>query len=163
MKIYIFRHAQKNRDFSENPDLTESGHQQAHKILELVQRNKLPPPEEIWVSPKRRTHSTMRPLADSLKLNLDIHEFLEEQQGHETIDQFRARIQGTLDQLLKTQSRTVYLCTHYDWLVEAMPLIPSDKDLLDYEFQQWSPAQHIGFELTTEGIYNFIELKRIDP
>ena len=32
----------------------------------------------------------------------------------------------------------------------------------DYEFQQWAPAQHIGFELTSEGIFQFIELKRID-
>ncbi len=162
MKIYIFRHAQKKRDLTVNPDLTDSGHAQAKKILEAVERQKLPTPDAIWVSPKCRTHSTMRPVSEKLNIPLDIHDHLEEQQSHESIDQFRSRIQAVLEKLPQHPHKTVFMCTHYDWLAEAMPLIPSDKDLLDYDFQQWAPAQHIGFELNSDGIFQFIELKRID-
>lgn len=162
MKIYIFRHAQKQRTLTDNPDLTDFGHQQALKIRESILRGKIPAPTSIWVSPKVRTHSTMKPTSEHFSVPLEVHENLEEQQGHESIEQFRRRIQVSLEKISQEPHGVYYLCTHYDWIAESMPLIPSDKDLLDYEFQQWAPAQHIGFELSSDGIYQFIELRRID-
>ena len=76
MKIYIFRHAQKALDFSGDPDLTPEGHAQASKLLDRVLKEELSAPTQLWVSPKKRTHSTFRPLSQHYKLPLQSQEAL---------------------------------------------------------------------------------------
>lgn len=161
MKIYIFRHAQKAMDFSGDPDLTPEGHEQASKLLDKVLKDELPKPTQLWVSPRKRTHSTFRPLSEHFNLKLESHEALLEQHGDETLSDFRARIQNFLESAGNLKQDTVYMCSHYDWVIEAMALVPSDKDLSDSEYSHWSPCQYIGFEVNKDGIFEYIEFKRI--
>jgi len=161
MKIYLFRHAQKAMDFSGDPDLTSEGHSQASKLLDKVLKNELPTPTHLWVSPKKRTHSTFRPLTEPFQLNLENHEALREQQGDENLSDFRKRILSFLENAGALNQATIYMCSHYDWVIEAMAVVPCDKDLSDPDFSHWSPCQYIGFDVNTDGIFEYIEFKRI--
>lgn len=148
-------------DFSGDPDLSVEGHVQASKLLDKVLKSELPKPTELWVSPKKRTHSTFRPLSQHFNLPLQIQESLLEQQGDETLSEFRSRIARLVTESGKSSESIIFLCTHYDWVVEAMSVVPSDADLSGAEFAHWSPCQYIGFKVTEDGLFEFIELKRI--
>lgn len=162
MKLYLFRHAQKAMDFSGDPDLTPEGHAQASKLLDKVIKNELAVPTELWVSPKKRTRNTFKALSQYFGLELQGHEALYEQQGDENLTQFRARIQHLFEFIAERKTDDViYACTHYDWVVEAMSVIPCDKDLSGAEFTHWSPCQYIHFDVRKDGLFEFVELKRI--
>ncbi|WP_413613222.1 phosphoglycerate mutase family protein [Bdellovibrio sp. HCB-110] len=161
MKIYLFRHAQKAMDFSGDPDLTAEGHAQASKVLDKVLKNELPQPTELWVSPKKRTHSTFRPVSQHFGLPMQINEALLEQQGDENLSDFRSRIEKLFEGAAARKEGVIFLCSHYDLVVEAMSVLPSDKDLTDSEFSHWSPCQYIGFEVNSDGIYEFLEFKKV--
>ncbi|HWU44260.1 MAG TPA: hypothetical protein VN132_12505, partial [Bdellovibrio sp.] len=121
----------------------------------------LPTPTQLWVSPRKRTHSTFRPLAEHLRLPLLGQEGLLEQMGNETLSDFRKRVRRLLENAATSADEVVFICSHYDWVVEALAVMPSDTDFSDAEYAHWSPAQHMGFEITPEGLFKFIELKRI--
>ena len=163
MKIYLFRHAQKAMDFTGDPDLTPEGHAQASKLLDRVIKKELTAPTEIWASPKKRTLSTLRPLAQHFSLELKHQDGLLEQQSDETLSQFRARIQRLLDATTASSSseKVIFLCSHYDWVIEAMAIIPCDQDLTESEFSNWTPCQYVAFEVAADGLFKFLELKRI--
>lgn len=161
MKIYIFRHAQKAMDFSGDPDLTTEGHGQASTLLNKVLKNEMPVPTQLWVSPRKRTHSTFRPLAEHFKLPLVNQEDLLEQQGDESLQTFRKRITKLLEKAAESKNEVIFMCSHYDWVIEAMAIIPSETDLSDDQFHHWTPCQCTGFEIKSDGLYKFIELKRI--
>lgn len=156
MKIYIFRHAQKEIDFTANPDLNQQGHAQAEVLLQKVLKNELPCPTQLWVSPKRRTQSTFGPLAEHLKLKLKIHEGLLEQVAAENISDFHKRIKGLIEEMTATPHEIIFMCTHYDWLIEVLNILPSDQDFSESKFSHWSSGQHIGFELDEDGLFKFI-------
>lgn len=164
MKIYLFRHAQKSIDFTGDPDLTPEGHAQASKLLDKVLKNELPRPTELWVSPKRRTQSTFRPLSQHFKLPLINQEALLEQQADENIDQFRSRIEKLFEKAEENKNAIIFLCTHYDWVIEAMSIVACDTDLSTSEFMHWDSCQYVGWEKKSpDDIFEFIELKRIQP
>ncbi|KHD89331.1 MAG: phosphoglycerate mutase [Bdellovibrio sp. ArHS] len=161
MKIYLFRHAQKAMDFSGDPDLTAEGHAQASKLLDKVLKKELPTPTELWVSPKKRTHSTFRPLAQHFNLPLQNTNELLEQQAEENLSEFRSRIEKLFERAAENKKAVVFLCSHYDLVVEALNVVPSDKDFSDSEYAHWSPCQYAGFEVLNNGVYEFIEFKRV--
>lgn len=161
MIIYIFRHAQKAMDFSGDPDLTEAGHLQAQNLLQKVLKKELPQPTQLWTSPRVRAQSTLRPLAQHLKVPLQIQDSLVEQRADEDMTDFRQRVQRTLEQAAHLKNEVVFMCSHYDWVVEAMSVAPADKDLSDNDFVHWTPAQHVGFKVNDDGVFEYLELKRI--
>jgi len=161
MMIYIFRHAQKATDFSSDPDLTESGHAQAEALLKKVLQKDLAMPTELYVSPRIRTHSTFRSLSQHLNLPLQMTEDLAEQTGEESLSAFRQRILAFLENHSRKKDAVVYACSHYDWVVEAMTVIPADTDLTTAEFSHWSPCQWAAFDVDSDGVFHFVELKRI--
>lgn len=162
MKIYLFRHAQKAIDFSGDPDLTSEGHAQASKLLDKVLKNELPRPTELWVSPKKRTHSTFQPLSQHFGIPFTIQEALLEQQSDENLNEFRKRIENIFAKASEKKDAVVYLCTHYDWVIEAMSVIPCDTDLSTSEFMHWGPCQYVGWD-KSDDIFEFVEIKRIQP
>ncbi|MFS4460635.1 SixA phosphatase family protein [Bdellovibrio sp. HCB2-146] len=161
MKIYIFRHAQKALDFSGDPDLTPEGHAQASKLLDRVLKAELDTPTQLWVSPKKRTHSTFRPLAQHFRLPLQEQDALLEQHGDETLSEFRQRILNLLEKAAESNNGVLFLCSHYDWVIEAMSVIPADTDLTKDEFSHWSPCQYVAFHINNEGVFEYLDLKRI--
>jgi len=160
MKIYIFRHAQKAHDFSINPDLTEEGHGQALRLLDRVLQGDVPTPTQLWTSPRKRAQNTFRPLAQHLKKSLQLDEDLLEQKNDETLSAFRERVQNVLNHALQLPEEVIFICSHYDWVIEAMQLVPSDTDLGASEFSHWQPCQYVGFEVR-EKLFHLLESKRI--
>jgi hypothetical protein len=53
------------------------------------------------------------------------------------------------------------MCSHYDWVIEAMAVIPADTDLTKDEFSHWTPCQYAAFHVNPEGVFEHLELKRI--
>lgn len=148
MKIVLFRHAQKGITPFDNPELTEEGFKQAEMIYELIKKNILPHPTQAWASPKIRTTQTLTPACENFKIRIQETELLDLRTQHESSSDFRKRISSFLNQFDESASaETHFLCTHYDWIEEAMTLINCDKDLNSFEFSHWMPTQFIVFEI----------------
>lgn len=166
IQFILLRHAEKGITPFEDPHLTAKGFQQAQNILTLVQQNKLPQPTHIWSSQKIRTTQTLQPLAHYFSITEQKTQLLNLQQSQENTASFRQRIELFLTQLTEssshaqtshTQPAVHFACTHYDWIEEAMSLIPCDKNLNSFEFSHWAPAQYIGFKYnSTLGLWNFL-------
>lgn len=152
MNVVLFRHAQKGMIPFENPHLTTEGFVQADAIAACVQEKKLPAPTDIWVSEKIRTHQTLQAVAANCKVTTEIKHELDLRNDHETQKMFQNRVNSLIDLLTITSEKdsslkTIYLCTHYDWIEEAMALIPCDTNLSTYEFSHWGPAQYASFQI----------------
>lgn len=160
MKVVLFRHAQKGVIPYDDPTLTEDGFRQGEAISQLVQKKILPAPTQAWASPKVRTSQTLQAACESAKIQLQKTELLDLRQPSESTDEFRKRILNLismLDQISQDSKNEVYfLCTHYDWIEEAMTLINCDKDLNSFEFSHWSPAQFILFEVQ-DSLWTFLK------
>jgi phosphohistidine phosphatase SixA len=151
MKVVLFRHAQKGITPFEDPALTEAGYKQAEAISQLVAKNVLPEPTHCWVSPKIRTRQTLQAVCDLSQIQIKSSDLLNLRAQSENSQDFRKRISELIQFLdstsLTSNNEVHYLCTHYDWIAEAMTLINSDKDLNSFEFSHWAPAQYIVFSL----------------
>ena len=151
MKLVLLRHAQKGITPFDDPHLTDSGFLQSEALADLVQKNILPAPTHLWASPKIRTTQTLSATAEIFKISIQKNELLDLRSAHETAEHFRKRIQELLSHLdersISHSHEVHYLCTHYDWIEEAITLINADKDLNSFEFSHWSPTQYIVFEV----------------
>lgn len=159
MKIYLFRHAEKASHFHPNPPLSAAGLQQAQILAEKVQSSELSRPTQLWVSPKLRAQQSFQALAEQVNLPLQIKPLLDEHFPEERSPAFRQRIQGFLDSL-EQEDGVVYLCTHSDWIEEALALIPCDEDLTNEKYHHWSPLQYIALQRKND-LYSIIDYKRI--
>jgi phosphohistidine phosphatase SixA len=160
MNIVIFRHAQKGMLPFENPALSPEGFRQAEALSALVQEHKLPTPTEMWVSEKIRTRQTMQNIANTVRRPVVEKIELDLRQENETQKMFNSRVGVLVDSLSESSkgnaiAECIYICTHYDWIEEAMSLIPSDTDLASYQFAHWGPAQFANFEVKG-GLWKFI-------
>ncbi len=148
MKFVLFRHAQKGLTPYTDPELTAEGHLQAAALPGQIKQNLLPTPTHIWASPKIRTTQTLKSLADEAKIRIQISDLLDQRESHESLPEFRHRVQSFLSSFeANTTEEIHFVCTHYDWIEEAMALIKSDKDLKSFEFSHWAPAQFVIFEI----------------
>jgi phosphohistidine phosphatase SixA len=146
LNIVLFRHAERDSFGGSNPGLSAKGLKQAQEISKSIQHNLLPSPSAIWVSPLLRTQMTMQPVAKSLNIELTITEELNERQEFENKNLFSHRIQGLIDRVAD-QNHSLFICSHLDWIDEALTLIPADTDLLQAKFQNWRPAQYMQFSI----------------
>lgn len=157
MRFVLFRHAQKGIMPFEDPELSPNGFMQADHLLKLVHSDKIPKPEALLVSPKRRTSQTFYKISKEYNLPCQVRPDLNQRESDETSQQFKDRIQNFLNSLVtNTSQTTVFACTHYDWIEEAMTLIHCDRDLNSFEFMHWSPTQYIEFEIQNT-IWKFIQ------
>lgn len=153
MILILFRHGHKAMDPPENPSLSARGFEQAEQLLEMVKKNILPPPTVCLFTDKIRTEQTFKQLIDFYKPKTEIKADLYLRSHLETSAQFRARVQKLVNYYTfqaaqpENKNQVIYLCTHYDWIEEAMSVINSDKNLNSFEFASWSPAQFIEFEI----------------
>lgn len=153
MKFVLFRHAHKSFLPFEDPELSAEGHQQALRLLELTEKNELPHPTQLVVSPKRRASQTFYPISKCYQTPLNVSLHLDQRLHDESSSEFRNRVSEFLNSLQKkitSETDVVYACTHYDWIEEAMTLIDCDRDLNSFEFAHWSPTQYAAFSLSSE-------------
>lgn len=146
MRLVLFRHAERESTGGANPTLTRRGIDQAEKILAAVKSQRLPNPQQLMVSPRLRTQQSLGPLSLELKLPLQILPELDERQNAESAFQFTQRVQNFLQRCAQTQA-TLFMCTHLDWVEEALRWIPSDSDLLQPLYQSWQPSQFMSFQV----------------
>lgn len=157
MKCVLFRHAHKGIMPFEDPELSLQGFEQAARLINEVTSSRLPIPTQLYVSPKRRTSQTLYPLSKAHHLNLQIRQELDQHSQNESLQEFRQRIQIWLDKLATaaTDNDVVFMCTHYDWIEEAMSLINCDRDLNTFEFSHWQPTQYVVFDIQDD-LWKFI-------
>lgn len=164
MKVYLFRHGQKNSLPYEDPDLTALGHQQATLLAEFIRLGNLLQGTRFLSSPRLRAQNTLKPAAVLCERRLQIVTDLDQKTAQETSELFRARIQHLLLSLEKKHSAedVIYLCSHHDWIEEALSLIPADTDLLESRYWSWRPAQYMLFDVR-DGLWHLKTFNRIDP
>lgn len=156
MLVYIFRHAHKNSSPWDNPPLSSLGLEQATRLVEEVGSDKiLHKPTLLFCSPKLRTVQSFQPLSQTLSLELRVHEGLNERHSHESAAVFKQRVNGFLHEMNRVEWRTesVFLCTHLDWIEEALIQIPSSDDLL--RLNHWSPIGYAGFRID-DGLWKLL-------
>jgi broad specificity phosphatase PhoE len=163
MQILLFRHGEREDQRLENPGLSGRGRAQDEKIPDQARAGRLPAPHRIWVSPKQRAIETLTPLAQAFQINLQVMPELNERQSEESTAQFGQRVKRFFNQFDAhcTQSGVLYLCSHLDWIEEAMIASPSQEDLLSPLYQSWATAQFLEFDVH-DGLWFVRQSGRID-
>lgn len=150
MIIYLFRHGERTSRLSgSEPDLSTVGRIQADHLRSWVQSQTLPQPDQLWASPRIRTQNTLQPLSDVLQVPIQNIVALDERSGAESNLRFRERVERLLEQA-RQQSGVLFLCSHFDWLEEAITLIPADQDLVADPGPLWAPGAFVGFNVTDD-------------
>lgn len=159
MVIIFFRHGHKAFSMDNDPPLSPKGFEQALHLNQLISDQKIPLATHCWVSEKIRTFQTLAQAIEVHQLNTYKKSELNYREADETQDQFKQRIQKFLRELATRSKETEihYVCTHYDWIEEALLWIDCDQDLMSYEFANWSPGQYMIFDLTDKHRYTFLK------
>jgi broad specificity phosphatase PhoE len=158
MIILLFRHGHKVFSVDNDPPLSPKGFEQAQHLNQLIAENKIPLATHCWVSDKKRTLQTLEKAIEQHQMITHKKSDLNYREGDENTAQFRSRIQKFLRELSARakESEIHYICTHYDWIEEAMTLIDCDKDLRSYEYASWSPGQYLVFDLVDQNTYKLL-------
>ena len=158
MIILLFRHGHKAFSVDNDPALSPKGFDQAQHLTQLIAAGKIPLATHAWVSEKKRTFQTLEKAIDQHSLITFKKSELNFREANEDAVQFKYRIQKFLRELgLRAKENEIhYVCTHYDWIEEALTLMESDKDLTTFEFANWSPGQYMVFDLIDHDNYRFM-------
>ncbi len=158
MIILLFRHGHKTFSIDNDPELSPRGFEQAQHLIQLVNNQKIPLATHCWVSEKIRTFQTLEKAIVQHKLTTYKKSDLNHREGDENSTQFRQRVQKFLRELGSRAKETEihYICTHYDWIEEALALIECDKDLTSYEYASWSPGQYLVLDLIDQNNYKLM-------
>lgn len=150
MSIYLFRHGDRtSRSPDSEPELSATGLRQADFLADWVERGTLPTPSSLWVSPRHRAQQTFTPLSRRLAVPIETLQDLDEQTGREGAQRFRERVNAVLERA-EAQSGILFLCSHFDWLEEAVSLISADEDLIANPGPLWAPGSFVGFDIENE-------------
>ncbi len=165
MYVVFFRHA--TRDTlapnaiagadQHDQHLNETGRRQALELVELVQpKGPLPKPTHLYCSPKKRARETMQPLATTYQTRLSAEPELDERGDRETHASLTKRVRKWIGniQFSMAASDAIYVCSHYDWLAEALVIIPSNLSELEQN-TSFSPAEFRVFEIR-DGIWYLV-------
>ena len=151
MYLILIRHGHKTFLPIEDPTLSDKGFSQSDQLLKLVEKGVLPVPTMCWVSDSQRTYQTVEKIIKHYAVQYEKTDHLSVRHNDESSSEFRNRVAKTMSSLeqLASQSRDkVYmLCTHFDWIEEAMSVINCDQNLTSFEYSNWAPAQYMVFEL----------------
>ena len=115
----FFRHGKKLSTLGD-PPLSQDGHSQAKKLVELVGSD-LPVPVELWSSPRLRARQTFTPLVLALNIPILTRAALEDR-SNESAQEFQTNLKKLLQEALQNSVKNgpLYLVSHYDWLEVAM-------------------------------------------
>lgn len=151
MYLILIRHGHKTFLPIEDPTLSDKGFSQANELLKLVEKGVLPVPNMCWVSDSQRTYQTVEKIIKHYAVQSEKTDQLSVRHSHESNSEFRNRVAKTiasLDQMaLQSHDKVYMLCSHFDWIEEAMSLINCDQNLTSFEYANWAPAQYMVFEI----------------
>ncbi len=120
LTLIFVRHA--HRDTGERSidnGIDEKGLKQVTDLLDDFAKGTLPKSNDFRSSPKKRCIETLTPLAALNGAKVTIEDALDEQSPTESTQEFRQRIFNFLKKL-SSQLGVIYLCSHGDWLPEAI-------------------------------------------
>lgn len=160
MRILLFRHCEKDQARSDG-GLSARGLRQAEKLSADVASSYKPQPQKIIASPRLRAQQSFSPLALVMNQELITWTEMDERLASEDYDLFKKRIQKALKNL-EQLSGCVYVCSHLDWIEEALLMINSDTDLNQAQFQMWSPGTYIDFEVH-DGLWMLKHFGGLEP
>lgn len=143
MKLILLRHGDRSPGFSDVP-LSEKGHAQAR---ELTQKKELLSVHQVFCSPKRRALQTIEPLMLVTGKNAKVTNELDQMRQIESPTDFLNRIQRFLDTLPKNSQESVLLCSHSDWLQQAVLALAHEKQTFaPYSFFSCAEYKIFNFE-----------------
>ncbi len=143
MFVFFFRHG--DRLSGKDPSLSEMGQLQASRLPAFLEKNEIPIPQVLWVSPRKRSQQTFAVLAREKNLPCEIIKDLDERLPGESSAVFRARVQGVINRIPKVR-KNIFLCSHFDWLEEAMSCI-FDQGVVEAATLMWPAGGFIAFEI----------------
>lgn len=146
MYVIFFRHGERLLGQGPDPGLSAAGIKQAEALSSAVEKGRLPKPDSLWVSPKKRTLETFAPLATNLGIEIEIIGDLDERMVKENPQLFRQRVIGVLQRLEKLK-KNIFICTHLDWLEEVVTAI-ADEGNLHLTSIHWSTASYVSFQVS---------------
>lgn len=149
MHLTLLRHAERENSGVSNPPLSSKGLQQSEKLLQMLQNQQLPMPQKLFSSPKIRATMTLQKIKQVLNLELSVLADLDERSNAEAAQQFAKRVKNQLAQLSQMKQNTL-VCSHLDWIEEALIHIPCDIDLLDEKYSHWGTASHMTFAVSED-------------
>jgi broad specificity phosphatase PhoE len=149
------RHAARDYDTGQD-HLSADGHKQAASLeAELTSRGlltkELAATARLVSSPKVRTQSTLRFLAESLDTRVEVSPLLDERLSGESRNDFESRVKTCLEKWTETPAPFLLACSHLDWLELASLYLTSDEGDLTRS-QSWTPCEVRGYKLT-EGLW----------
>lgn len=158
MVILLFRHGHKTFSIDNDPALSPKGFEQAQHLPQMIADKKIPLATHCWVSEKKRTYQTLEKAVEQHQITTYKKSDLNYREAEETSIHFRNRVQKFLRELSARAKETEihYVCTHYDWIEEAMTLIDCDKDLNSYEYASWAPGQYLMLDLVDQNTYKLL-------
>ncbi len=127
----------------ESDSLSVEGMHQAASLSGTLLTKKVPLPDRLESSPKKRTQATLAGLASELGLRVQIDRRLDERSGGESEADFEVRVKEFLTDCdvwgAKAPTTSVRLvCSHLDWLESAILFVTSDEN--DFERSEpWPP------------------------
>lgn len=150
MKLILLRHGDRSPGFSDVP-LSAKGLEQAQALADnspLLGANK------IYCSPKRRALQTIEPLVKTSGISMEITNEVDQMRQIEAPSDFTRRISRFLDSLPRTEEQTVIVCSHSDWLQQAVLLLANeDQVFAPYSFFGCAEFKIFQYE---SGQWNFL-------
>jgi broad specificity phosphatase PhoE len=147
MKVAVFRHAERQSGYATDPELSPRGIRQSISIKDKVEDGSLPKPDVLITSPKRRAFETFEPVSQARRISIQKEHTLDERTNKEDINVFRHRVHKFIEDIEDHQGKTVFICTHLDWIEEFSTLLPCDTDLHALMHFAWSPGSYMLFEV----------------
>ena len=160
MILALLRHGEKSNPYSDHSEtpLSPLGWQQAEMLKKQVEKGALPIPTHLIASELERTQATLEPLSHRYHLSINKKKEFDLQDAHETSSQFYHRVTKGLTFLTSFEPQAVvYVCSHQDWLHQALSIITSEQNLAPYNF--WPTARYMIFEVPQGHLVNWTLLK----
>jgi len=120
-RLILIRHAHRDNSVRERDNgLSEEGKTQAAALAKHF--SALASGYEVILesSPKARCRETLAPLAELLRLKVDIQSLLDEQLPQESSSAFKSRIKKYLETWRETSAPLTVACSHGDWIPAAL-------------------------------------------
>lgn len=150
MKLILLRHGDRSPGFSDVP-LSGRGLEQAQNLAgnkDLITASK------IYCSPKRRALQTVEPLVKNTAIPMETTNEVDQMRQIESPSDFTRRISLFLDALPRQQKETILVCSHSDWLQQAVLLLAGDDQMFaPHSFFSCAEFKIFQFE---NGQWNFL-------
>lgn len=165
MKIVLLRHATRSTTGLGDSPLTLLGLAQAEEFgtKAATARDHLLKPTHVIASPKQRARQTLEPLAEKSGIALKIDPRLDERHQNEPAQTFTHRMREILAEVEAIEGQpepVIYLCSHLDWLEQAVTEISTDLTELEAA-ASWQTCEYRIFNVE-DGLWQFVRRGRAE-